>query len=121
MIGKFRVYDKVENKYSRKKFFIGMDGVLYVMMNRTIYSHPVIDVAAPGRYLVEWSICKKSSGDIEIKEAWADIYEGDVIEVTDGDGWVTGEHEAKMDETTLLIDDRAIGRILRTVHDKEES
>ena len=49
-----------------------------------------------------------------------DIYEDDIFEVTDGDGWVVGTHLAKMDAETLSIDERCIGKILGSIHKNPE-
>jgi len=49
-----------------------------------------------------------------------EIYEGDTFEITDGDGWVVGKHEAKMDCETLCVDDRCIGEVIGNIYENPE-
>jgi len=45
------------------------------------------------------------------------IFEGDVFEVTDGDGWVVGKMLAKLDGETLSVDQRIVGHILGNIYE----
>jgi hypothetical protein len=52
-----------------------------------------------------------------------EIYEDDVIEVTDGDGWVVGEMIVKIEPgfwNQIEIDDRCVGKILGNIHKNPE-
>ena len=67
----------------------------------------------------------KMSGVVEqhtgrTDEAGSKIFEGDIFHVTDGDGWIIGEHIAKMDVETLELHQDCIGLIVGNIHNKEE-
>jgi hypothetical protein len=49
-----------------------------------------------------------------------EIYEGDIVEVTDGDEWVVGTIHARIDAKTLGTDQRTIGAILGNIHENPE-
>lgn len=49
-----------------------------------------------------------------------EIYEGDVFEVTDGDGWVVGNMLAQMDGETFMTDQRTVGKRLGNIHQNPE-
>ena len=48
------------------------------------------------------------------------IFEGDIFDVTDGDGWEVGTQMAKMDADTLGIDRRCMGVIIGNRFDNPE-
>lgn len=48
-----------------------------------------------------------------------EIFEGDIVEVTDGDGWIVGEEVIKL-EYNLGIDHRCIGKIIGNIHENPE-
>ena len=60
------------------------------------------------------------SGDPESKIKENEIYTGDVVRVTDGDGWVVGNHVCKMDGETLSMDNRIVGGVIGNIHQNTE-
>lgn len=49
-----------------------------------------------------------------------EIYEGDIVEVTDGDGWVVGKATIVFNYDPYTIEDsRCIGKIVGNIHEKE--
>jgi hypothetical protein len=46
-----------------------------------------------------------------------ELFEGDIIQVTDGEGWVVGNHVVKIDEETLSTHQACMGKIVGNVHE----
>lgn len=81
----------------------------------------------------EWGIHFKADGGVVylgggdvmqftgmVDEDGEEIYEGDIFEVTDGDGWVIGHILAEMNGETLSTDSRTIGAIIGNKHEHPE-
>ena len=49
-----------------------------------------------------------------------EMYEGDIFDITDGDGWVIGKHTAKMDAETLGIHPDTIGDLIGNIYENPE-
>ena len=106
---KFRGWDKEREKMTNA-FIIKSDGSIRIWdgsgWGENQYTQNL------GSRLMQFTGLKDKNGK--------EIYEGDIFEVTDGDGWVVGTHTAILDEETLSIDSRVIGKIVGNIYENPE-
>lgn len=102
----FRAWDKLEKKYHPQ-------GTVQLTLFGQPFQLGVYGDTIKPNYLDEMIIEQY----IGLKDKHGKkIFEGDSFEVTDGDGWVVGEHVAKMDGETLSIDSSCMGEIIGNIH-----